>query len=278
MLILTLLATLVPAPAGTAGQQIVADSRTALVTVSDARNHLTVDLGPDDFVITERGQPREVLDAHVADYPIVILIDTGAAARGGFDDMRKAVAHFVDRLGQRPIALGTLTDPAGAIDDDRSAVAKRLEGLTPNDTAESAALQAASDAARTLRTIGSRFCAIVVIAASPLDATRAATDDVVAPIVDSGAVVHVVLQRGAPDAPTSLPMETLRRLSDQTHGQFTPIYSPASYQAALDRLADRLANEMIIEYIVPPQSRATDIKVGVRIPGARVHGLGVRPQ
>ena len=41
---------------------------------------------------------------------------------------------------------------------------------------------------------------------------------------------------------------------------------------------DRLASEMVIEYIVPPRSSATDIQVGVRIPGARVRGLGVRPR
>ena len=73
-------------------------------------------------------------------------------------------------------------------------------------------------------------------------------------------------------------LDVVRRLSEQTHGVFTPIYSAASYQVALDRLAERLASEMMVEYIVPPRSAATDIQVGVRIPGARVRGLGVRPQ
>src|SRR3954468_6780553 len=68
-------------------QQTV-DSRTALVTVSDARNRVIVDLGPDDFVITERGQAREILDARMADYPVVVLIDTGSAARENFEDIR----------------------------------------------------------------------------------------------------------------------------------------------------------------------------------------------
>jgi hypothetical protein len=46
--------------------------------------------------------------------------------------------------------------------------------------------------------------------------------------------------------------------------------------AALDRLADRLAIEMMVQYLVPPGPREGDAKVGVRIPGARVVGLGVR--
>src|SRR5438477_10749344 len=87
-----------------AAPQQTAESRTALVTVSDARSRLIVDLGPDDFVITERGQPREILDARMADYPIAVLVDTGRAARDHFEEIRKAVARFVGRLGQRPIA------------------------------------------------------------------------------------------------------------------------------------------------------------------------------
>src|SRR5438034_961578 len=173
-MILSLLVTLIAAAPGAAAGQQTADSRTALVTVSDARNRAIVDLGPDDFVITERGQTREILDARMADYPVIILVDTGGGARESFPEIQKAVARFVARLGQRPIALG--------------------------------------------------------------------------------------------------------RLSDQTHGQFTAIFSPASYQIALDRLADRLAAEMMVEYIVPPRSAATDIQVGVRIPGARARGLGVRPR
>jgi hypothetical protein len=43
----------------------------------------------------------------------------------------------------------------------------------------------------------------------------------------------------------------LRALAQQTHGEFTTIYSAASFQAALDRLADRMTSEMMIEYIVP---------------------------
>src|SRR5437867_7967469 len=121
-MILSLLVTLIAAAPGAAAGQQTADSRTALVTVADARNRFIVDLGPDDFVITERGQPREILDARMADYPVCILIDTGAAARESFDDIRKAVAGFVERLGQRPVSLATLGDPSTMVatfEDDR---------------------------------------------------------------------------------------------------------------------------------------------------------------
>src|SRR5437773_1288425 len=85
-------------------------SRTALAIVSDAKNRAIVDVGADDFVIQEGGQPREVLSVRVADYPVVIMLDTGADARVDFAMMRKAVERFIGRLGTRPIAIGTFSD------------------------------------------------------------------------------------------------------------------------------------------------------------------------
>ena len=70
--------------------------------------------------------------------------------------------------------------------------------------------------------------------------------------------------------------DMLRALTDQTRGQYTSIFSAASYQVALDHVADRLSAEMMIEFIEPAGATpADDVKVGVRIPGARVRGLGV---
>ena len=72
--------------------------------------------------------------------------------------------------------------------------------------------------------------------------------------------------------------QMLRSLADQTRGGFTVIYSPASYQSAIDRLADRLVGELMVEYLVPSGSKPIDVKVGVRMPGARIRGLGVAPR
>src|SRR5438034_736524 len=171
-----LLAVLFSAPA----PQQTAESRTALVTVSDARNRSIVDLGPDDFVITERGQSREILDARPADYPIVVLVDAGAAARSGFPEIRRAVGRFLARLGQRAVELGTLGDPPATLatfDDERSVVMERLERMTAGEEGNTLALQAAAAAARRLRDAGSRFSAIVIVSASPVDASRGTPED-----------------------------------------------------------------------------------------------------
>jgi hypothetical protein len=267
-------------PPSPAGPQ-TGESRVALAAVTDAANHPLVDVGADDFVIQEAGAVREVLSVRPADYPIIVLLDTGDDPRGDFPLMRKAVAHFIARIGQRPVALGTFgTQPVmlTSFEDERETVLARLEELTAEEGAPSLLMQGAALAGETMKSTGSLFSAIVAVSATAEDASDLTMEDVAAPIVDSGAALHVLANR--PGAPGGAPArgQPLRALAGQTHGEYTTIYSAASYQAALDRLADRLSSEMMIEYIVPVGSKPRDVKVGVRVIGARVRGLGVAPR
>jgi hypothetical protein len=257
-------------------------SRVALAAVTDPRNQPLVDVGADDFVIQEGGAIREVLSVRPADYPIVVLIDTGEAARADLALMRKAVAQFIARVGQRPIVVGTYGNVPRMLttfDDERQVLINRLDAVETEVGAGSVLLQGAALAGQTIRPTGALFSAIVVVSATPDDASRGPVDELVAPVVDSGAALHVIANVSVPpsgDAPR--PGPSLRALAQQTHGEYTPIYSAASYQAALDRLADRMNAEMMIEYLVPVGSKPNDVKVGIRVIGARVRGLGVAPK
>jgi hypothetical protein len=268
-------------PSRPAGQP-TGESRVALAAVTDAANHPLVDVGADDFVIQEAGAVREVLSVRPADYPIIVLLDTGDDPRGDFPLMRKAVEHFINRIGQRPVALGTLGKPPvmlTSFDDEREAVMARLEGLAAEEGTPSLLMQGAMLAGETMKGTGSLFSAIVAVSATAEDATDRTAEEVSSPIVDSGAALHVIANRpGAPGGDGPMGGQTLRALAQQTHGEFTTIYSAASYQAALDRLADRLTSEMMIEYLVPVGSKPRDVKVGIRVVGARVRGLGVAPR
>jgi hypothetical protein len=259
-------------------------SRIALATVLDPRNRPIVDVEADDFVISEGGYAREILSVHVADYPVVVLLDTGGAARNDLPLMQRAAAHFIQRIGLRPVAIGTIGDPPAMLttfEDERPQLMERLEAIAAPATGPSLLLQGAALAAETIRPTGAIFSAIVVLSASPIDASRIG-EGLVGPIIDSGAILHVVANRSSRaygDAAASSGLaSTLRTLVDQTHGQFTTIYTPASYRAALDQIADRLSTELMIEYLVPPRSKPNDVKVGVRMPGARVRGFGVAPR
>jgi hypothetical protein len=258
-------------------------SRVVLATVADKGNRPLLDLGPDDFIVREAGGAREIFAVRLADYPVVLLIDTGSAAREDFESIRKAAAHFVGRIGgQRPLAIGTLGEPPAMLttfDDDRAKVMATIDALTASPSSESLLFQAVANAAHVIAATGAPFSAIVIISATAIDATHNPPGELLAPIFDSGAIVHVVTNRSSN---RNLPgmagrfSDMLRGLTDQTRGQYTSIFSAASYQVALDHLADRLSSEMMIEFIEPAGATpADDVKVGVRIPGAHVRGLGV---
>src|SRR5262245_58205007 len=139
-------------PVDAAAQQQGA-SRIALATVTDPRNRPIVDVDADDFVIQEGTAAREILSVHVADYPVVLMIDTGAAARADWPNIHKAALRFVDRVGrQRPVALGTFGGTpqlVSTFDDARDALVERLTALEPG-TADGDPVQGAAFAARTL--------------------------------------------------------------------------------------------------------------------------------
>jgi hypothetical protein len=258
-------------------------SRLVLASATDPRGRALVDVGADDFVIQEGGATREVLSVRLADYPIVVLLDASAGA-DDFALMQKAAVHFIERLGgERPVIAGVFGDGpklVATFDDDRKTVLERISSLTPAASGRSQLLAGVAFASQTLRATGALFSAIVALSAAPAstahDGGAAPVDDeAIGRIVESGAIVHVIGNQATAGGRVVQP---LRGVVDQTRGEYTPIYAAASYQAALDRLADRLSNELLIEYLVPPGSKPNDVKVGIRIPGVRVRGLGVAPR
>ena len=255
-------------------------SRLILATVTDARGRAIVDVGADDFVVQEGGVSREILSARVADYPLVLLVDTGTAARNDFALMQRAALRFIERLGHdRPVAVATFGNPPRMLttfDDSRETVVARLTAAVAG-SGDSQLLSGAALAANTLHATGSLFSSLVILSATAFDASHEGAEQMLGPIVDSGAIVHVIANRGV-GAFGGRGDRGLRALVEQTRGEYTPVYSAASYQAALDRLVDRLGSEMLIEYLVPPGSKPLDAKIGIRLAGARVRGLGVAPK
>jgi len=268
---------LVSAAPGAQLQQAAA-GRIVLASVVDGRNRPLVAVGPDDFAVTENGQPREVLDVHVADYPVVVVLDDTGTEAERLAAMKSAVTRFVTRVGERPVALAVLSKPDGFIasfDDERAQVLERI-GAIDGGGAPTLPIAALSQAARSLKELGVPFSAIVVVTARPVGSSADVAPGVVADILDSGANIQVVIARGANESPETARTDLLRVLAGQTRGQYTPIFSPASYAIALERIADRMATELMIQYVAPAGSNAGDVKVGTRLVGARVIGLGVK--
>jgi hypothetical protein len=254
-----------------------ATGRTVLATVLNSRNQPIVDVEVDDFEVRESSQPQEVLSVHIADYPIALLIDNGADAQADLDAIKAAAARFITKIGNRPVAVWTCGGRPTAVasfTDEQEILLERVGAITGQSGVGTAStIQAMANAADTIRGLGAPFSSIVVLSARGSGDSSAPTA-LISAILDSRAIVHVVEHR-PPDADQG--GGDLQALAAQTRGRFTSIYSSASYQVALDRLADQLASELMIDYIVPDNAPPKqDVTVGVKIPGARVVGMGVR--
>ncbi|MDR1988969.1 MAG: hypothetical protein LBQ09_01920 [Acidobacteriaceae bacterium] len=255
----------------------MATGKVVLATVVDTRGIPQVDVEADDFVITEAGEPREVIDLHVADYPIVLLLDDGRDERFGVA-IRDAAKRFVERIGERPLAVGLFSNDRemlATFDDDRATVLERLTTTPLRPAPAAAILPVVGMAARLVRDTGAPFAAIVLVTAGPVDARATINSDLLPFIVETHAPLHVVALQPRGDDPENAIPDLLRGLSEQTRGQYTPIFSPASYGIALDRLADRMSTELMISYLEPEHAHEGDVRVGVKKPGAIVLGMGV---
>jgi hypothetical protein len=246
--------------------------RTVLATVLDQRNRPVVDVDIDDFVVREAGRSREVLSA------VVVLVDTSGQAREEFESIRQAAIRFITRIGPRPVGVvttGSSPTLIASFDDARDVVLQRLRALVPEQDGRSQALQGMAAAARSIRALEVPFSTIVVLSTSPETEVGDAPTEWLRQIIDSRAIVEVIVHQSG--AATPLP-SALKTLTEQTKGRLTTIFAPASFTVALDRLADQMAGEMMVDYLVPagdvtPQA---DVTVGVRQPGLHVKGLGVR--
>jgi hypothetical protein len=256
--------------------QQVGASRTVLATVVDSRGRTVVDIEVDDFVVRETGQLRDVLSVRVADYPIVLVLDNGRGTSKDFDVIRQGALRFVARIGRRPVAVALAEPPRliATLDDDRQVVLQRIE-RSGTSRATEGLFESILAAARAVQENGSLFSAIVVVTANPISTAPA---QLMTPILASGAHIHAIIGReGSGSNAFSPSSESLRALVDQTHGSQTTIFASASYPIAFDRLADQLAPELMVEYEVPVGSTSKDdVQLGVRIPGGRVVGRGVR--
>jgi hypothetical protein len=258
-------------------------SRLLLASVNDAQGRPIIDLDPDELVVSEDGQRCEVVASYDADYPVVVLIDNSSESQRDLEAIRSAVSSFLSRLGDRFVAIGTLTNPPTMLtsfEDERPAVLARLEKLTASQTSVLMPIEAVALAAGKVRQNGSPFSAIVVVSAHAIDAAQPQDTRLLPEIFDSGAMVHVISRTSPASAPgrtaPGLPADVLRDLADQTRGNFTTVFSASSYSAALNNLADRLGTETMVEYFAPPGSAAPgEVQIGVRIPGAQVRGLRV---
>src|SRR6476620_2081236 len=137
----------------------MATGRNVLATIVDNRGRAVVDVGVDDFVVTETGRDREVLDVHVADYPIALLLDD-TQDEPLASTIRSAAVRFIERVGERPFAVATLSSAdhlVASFDDERAGVVKALGGTPLRGARPEALLPVVANLADRVRALDTPF-------------------------------------------------------------------------------------------------------------------------
>jgi hypothetical protein len=250
----------------------------ALVTVVNSRNEPTVDVDAADFLVSQGDKPREIIGVRIADYPVVLVLDNSAGP-GDLDAIRSATTRFVETIGDRAVAVLTLTEPPttlASFDDDRASVLEQIKELSATPAARRAPLHALGAAADRVRESGAQFSGILLVSASPLEEAQVEPAGFLRSFLASRAILNVVTKGLSIKPGGSRSEGILRDMANRSGGRHLLIYSAASFPVALDQIADRLQTEMMIEYLVPAGSaNDQEVRVGVKVPGARVRGLGV---
>ena len=194
------------------------------------RESPTVNVSADDFVVEEGHDERDILSARVGDYPVAILLDVGSGSAGSgspqtLEAITNAVINFVTRIGRRPVAVATLTDPPAILanfEDDRERVLSQLATVSATPADVLRPLPALTRASELIAESKPPFSVVVVLTARPVDLTEQPIAERITSILDSGAALHVIALRqsvAGPPGPND-ERDLLQTLSAQTHGQY----------------------------------------------------------
>lgn len=270
------------------------ESRFALLSAMDRDGAPILGLSADEVVVEEAGVAREILSVAPASYPVAVVLDTSSFARTGFQELRAAVRAFVGALTGREVALYTSGAPAtravdftrelARIDSALDRTFARPESLADTTTAIVAAANR----------LGERhlpLTRIVAVSAGGSDASRLSPRELLQAVLASRSVVDIIDMReirsvgaGPADSRTRGTRssrlapgdeELLRALAERTHGRYERIFAAAGCAPALDLVRRQLLSEIVVEYAAPANA-PQDLRLGVRLPGAIVRGIGLK--
>ncbi len=258
-----------------AGAALVAQARERVVYVSavDKSGNPVAELSPDDIIIREDDVAREVLRIAPATEPmqIAVLIDNSTAAESLISDYRRALPPFIEALtanteaGRRnEVALIALAERPTILADytpDRDQVLKAAQRLFAMPSSGSYFLDANIETSRGIARRGSTRPVIVAIITDGPELSNRQYSQVLDPLEESGAALHVVAVGSArnDDYDRSYVID---RGTSERGGSYDNLLTGTALPAHLQKLAAQLTKQFRVTYarpdtLIPPE----DVKV-----------------
>jgi VWFA-related protein len=239
--------------------------KTALVTVAADAGKPVTNLTAKDFIVTEDGAKREVVDARLSDDPlsIVLLIDTTQPPMGvthPTQDLRRAVTTFVRTVHTESpdaqIALGEFAGASVTMVDFTSNPAdldKGIARLAANPQSIAVLLEALVDAGKKLAARPAPRRAIVTVDFhSPEGSAEKTMKAAVTSIHDSGATLWPITVRGTTAAGDDPNREDVLNKATKANGgmRFSSI-GASGLEANLKKVAASLTSQYVVTFARP---------------------------
>lgn len=277
-----------------ASAQTAISVRSVLVTVSDGQGQPVVGLLPGDFAIEAEGIAVDALGASPARFPLVLMVDTGAAAGPLVTNFRAPLTRFAERSLLSPQALVTFGDtPLMAVKftPDVARMVKGINGLFARPDTASFLLDGLQRVVAEVKRLEAPVADVVVVTAATSDASRRDVTRLARDLVAAGIRVHVVMDRARVFSMPSPPLRSARTVSPAdmmlytsreraavlndvaavTRGTFQQVDLMGGLQGALQRLHERHLGEYVVDFVPPfADLSAEHLRVRVNLAGAQV--------
>jgi VWFA-related protein len=282
-----LLAAWLVAPAISA-QRPADRERTLYISALDDKGEPVEGLGPNDFVIREDGQRREVLRVSRAIEPIdiALLIDNSASASGAIGSIRDGLRAFVTRMApQNQIALIALADRPTVLVDYTNDTKRLTDGvgrLFSMSMSGMTLLDALVETSNGLRRRETPRAVIVPVITAGTEYTNRYHRDVIGAITQAGAALHALAIGMFYSTTDNAERErdyVLDLGTRDSGGQRITLLTDSAVIPALAKLARELSSQYKVVYgrpesLIPAQK--TEIESGRK--GVSMHGAPARGQ
>jgi len=258
-------------------------------SVTDRHGRALSGLRSADFVVTENGEPREVVEVVTSRAPfnVILLLDVSGSVEERLDFIRKAALSFINTTGpQDRLAIISFRDDVQVISDfttDKSLLAERVKDIEAGGaTALYDAL--AYSLVSTLRPLRGERTAVVVLSDGDDNRSFIPFSDVLEATIESGALVYPLyipsglIPTSGPPAPLSTldPVRSRyltltsradaegRKLAEFSGGVYYPVTRIDELQRAYDDVVAQLRTAYTISYTSAtegPQQRRVRVRV-----------------
>ncbi|MGQ0540850.1 MAG: VWA domain-containing protein [Blastocatellia bacterium] len=259
--------------AGSSGSTSGSGIRRVTARVTDINNRAIPNILPEDFAVTESGQPLEIISVKrsTAPFNLVLLLDVSGSVDNYVNFIRKAARSFVDTVDRSDrISIVLFNDDVKVLSKFTTNKASLSESL---DTFEAGGGTAYYDAlaytiADTLRPLGGEGTAIVILTDGDDNRSFLAFDSILGSIEESGALIYplyvpsaLVAASATNDPNTSVdPLRTRyiglttksegegEKLAKASGGVYYPISQLSQIQTAYDDIVMQLRTAYEITY------------------------------